>query len=69
LQVQPVLVQCEGGFPGLFEALHGMEQMPRLSRVASLKVTADPKRPGRVKVEMLLDTFFLPAAPPVPGGA
>lgn len=68
LRVQPVLVQCEGNFGGVCTSLRGLETLPRISRVASLKITADPSRPGRIKIEMLLDTFFLPSGSATGGG-
>lgn len=62
IQVQPVLVQCEGRFGPLFEALREMESLPRLSRIERLDAKADPERPGWLKVEMLITTFFWPVA-------
>lgn len=60
IQVQPVLVQCEGRFGPLFAALRDMESLHRLSRIERLDAKADPERPGWLKVEMLITTFFWP---------
>lgn len=65
MQAQPVLVQCEGRFSGVFDSLKDLEDLPRLSRVERLTLASDPAKPGKVKMEMLLETYFLPpvAAP------
>jgi len=60
LQVQPVVVQIAGEFESLFATLRELERMPRLSQIESLVLDADPEHPGRVKVEMLINTYFLP---------
>lgn len=63
IQVQPVLVQCDGHFGGLFASLRDIERLARLSQVDTLKVSADPDHPGHLKAELLINTYFRAAAP------
>ena len=56
----PVVVSFEGDFGGLFEFLRGIESLPRLSHVETLRLVNDEKRPGRVAVELTLCTYHHP---------
>ncbi|MEE8170885.1 MAG: type 4a pilus biogenesis protein PilO [Phycisphaerae bacterium] len=58
LRVQPVVVQFEGDFESLYAGLRMLEELPRLSHVETMKLSGDAERPGRIKVEMTLRTFF-----------
>lgn len=58
--ILPVSISFETRFTTTFEFLKGVGSLPRLSRVTSLKLVNSENRPGRVSVEMMLDTYHHP---------
>jgi Tfp pilus assembly protein PilO len=58
--VLPVSVSFGSSFVQLFDFLDSMESLPRLSHVESLKLVNNERRPGNVRVEMLLHTYHRP---------
>ncbi len=56
---QPIKMVIEGQFyPGFFKFLTDVEQMPRLTKINEMKLTADPKVPGVITAELTLSIYF-----------
>jgi len=64
--VLPVSFTFETGFTTLFDALNGIESLPRLSHVESMKLVNDETQPGRLNVELVLHTYYQPNLSDVP---
>ncbi len=56
---QPIAMQLEGNFMGLYAFLQALENQPRITRIRSMKLTT-PKafRKGHVRVEFTMSVFF-----------
>lgn len=55
---QPIALNFEGDFLGVFEFLRQIETSQRLTRIQSVSVHSIPSRPGAVKVEMSVSIYF-----------
>ena len=55
--ILPVSISFRGSFQQLFDFLDGVELLPRLSRVESIKVVNDQQHPGEIAVELTLHTY------------
>jgi Tfp pilus assembly protein PilO len=56
----PIRCELQGNFANVFAFLRETESLPRLSRVRSINLKADPKDPGSVTVNLLIDLYFAP---------
>jgi Tfp pilus assembly protein PilO len=66
--ILPVSISFRGSFVQLFDFLTGLESLPRVSHVESIRVVNDEQHPGDVSVEMTLHTYQHPDGP-TPGKA
>lgn len=71
----PMSVTLSGPFPRIYEALAGIESLPRLVRMERLRISQDEARSGkfdrtgRVRAELSVEAFFSPrAVAAAPGG-
>jgi len=56
---QQIKMVIEGAFsPGYFKFLSDVEQMPRLTKIDTMVITADEKSSGNIKAELTLTIFF-----------
>lgn len=62
--ILPVSLSFETSFTKLFEFLKSLQAMPRLFHVESMSLLNDETQPGRVRVEMVLQTYHRPGQPP-----
>ncbi|MEK6644860.1 MAG: type 4a pilus biogenesis protein PilO [Planctomycetota bacterium] len=58
--VLPVDVGFDSTFAQLFDFLKGVEALPRMSHVESLKITNDEQNPGRIHADLVLHTYYRP---------
>ncbi|MBI5765118.1 MAG: type 4a pilus biogenesis protein PilO [Planctomycetes bacterium] len=58
--ILPVEVGFDATFQQLFDFLSGVQALPRLSHVESLKITNDEQSPGRIHAELVLHTYYRP---------
>jgi Tfp pilus assembly protein PilO len=58
--ILPVSLSFETSFTRLFEFLQSLQAIPRLFHVESMSVFNDETQPGRVRVEMVLQTYHRP---------
>jgi type IV pilus assembly protein PilO len=56
----PITLQLQGNFNNVFNFIRETESLPRLSRVRSIKITADQKQPGVVTVNLGMDLYYSP---------
>lgn len=52
-----VSIAFSASFARVFEFLDGVERMPRLSRIKSIKLLNDEQRPGEIRAEILVHTY------------
>lgn len=56
---QPIKINIVGTFsPGVFNFLRDVEQLPRLTRISDMKISADEKVPGQVSAEIIVTIYF-----------
>ena len=56
---QPIAVQLEGEFMGLYAFLQALENQPRIMRIRRMKLSKLAKAPqGRVRAEFTMSVFF-----------
>lgn len=58
--VLPVRIEFQTDFPAMVKFLNRLEKNTRLSHVESIKLVNDEVKPGRVKADMVLHTYFHP---------
>ena len=54
----PIVMSFEGEFSNVFGFVRQLEEMPRLSRVKSLKIKARDGKPGQVDVNLAMNIYF-----------
>jgi len=69
-----ISLRLEGPFDAIYEAVRGIEGLPRLVRVGRLRLEAvserrgGPSRAGVVRADILVEAFFAPSGGSVEGG-
>jgi Tfp pilus assembly protein PilO len=58
--ILPVEVAFDSTFNQLFDFLKGVEALPRLSHVESLKIINDEQNPGQIHADLVLHTYYRP---------
>jgi type IV pilus assembly protein PilO len=56
----PIELQLQGNFTNVFSFIRETESLPRLTRVRSIDIKADPAKPGFVGVDLGMDLYFSP---------
>jgi len=65
---QPILLELEGDFLGLYKFMQAVETQPRIMRISMLELSRDTKQlPGQLKATLAMSIYFEKAvAPPMP---
>jgi len=59
---QPIRMVIEGPFyPGYFKFLSAVEQLPRLTKINEMKITADPQNAGSISADLILTIYYEPS--------
>lgn len=55
---QPILMELEGDFAGLYSFLLELENKPRITRIHQMRLEKDAQAEGRMRAQMVMSIFY-----------